>query len=614
MPTNKEHKQLLNLLILEEKNLSDIYARLSNELSSVFVRFKLAKGRGVWTNNPTVKEKLDVILKNYHSELLNHITAKTAGAWDLAERQNDDFVKGYIGKTPLKEEQSNLLFNRNNEALLAFQNRVSGGFTLSDRVWNLTTQTRGQMEAFLGEGLTEGRSAKNLAKDLKQYLKEPDKQFRRVRNKQTGKLMLSNPAKNYHPGRGVYRSSFKNALRLSRNEINIAYRTADHERRQKLPFVVGVKVNLSPAHPEYDICDELQGEYPKNFLFTGWHPNCLCFTTSKLLPRDQFKQYLKTGKIEKGAFTNTIPQNAANYIKNNSERLKSLSNTPYFLANNFKPTKTGYALKSGIGSLTAPKAPRVSKALPKAAPANKVAPKTEAFKPIKNIPQLDKFLADFAKTNPFYYARGYKYLKATASTTSNGYTRMNGDIYLRRNIIKEISAGINNIKQGIPTTLSQETAISTLHHEMLHNANIPGNMRLSNGQTKIMEMANEYVSRKRLPEFMQKLGGELQNPILTYDRTNTGYNHMVRNLDTITSALDCDKNLFLIDLEKTLINERYDHQYSNMILTIERHMKVKAPRALIVEFIGAATELEPNYFKTSYLGPKISNLLKAKKR
>ena len=26
--------------------------------------------------------------------------------------------------------------------------------------------------------------------------------------------------------------------------------------------------------PFYDICDELQGIYPKTFKWTGWHPHC----------------------------------------------------------------------------------------------------------------------------------------------------------------------------------------------------------------------------------------------------------------------------------------------------------------------------------------------------
>ena len=53
---------------------------------------------------------------------------------------------------------------------------------------------------------------------------------------------------------------------------------------QQLDFILGIEVHLSNNHtclnakgepePFYDICDELQGRYPKDFKFTGWHPLC----------------------------------------------------------------------------------------------------------------------------------------------------------------------------------------------------------------------------------------------------------------------------------------------------------------------------------------------------
>lgn len=80
-------------------------------------------------------------------------------------------------------------------------------------------------------------------------------------------------------GRGVYRSSRKNALRLAATEINMAYRYADNVRWQSEPFIRGIRIRLSGNHtlngkPFYDICDELQGDYPKSFMWSGWHPRC----------------------------------------------------------------------------------------------------------------------------------------------------------------------------------------------------------------------------------------------------------------------------------------------------------------------------------------------------
>ena len=85
-------------------------------------------------------------------------------------------------------------------------------------------------------------------------------------------------------------------MRLARTETNIAYRTADYDRQQDLDFVVGIEVHLSGNHTckgvkgeFHDICDELQGRYPKDFKFTGWHPNCRCYTTTILKTPEEFK-------------------------------------------------------------------------------------------------------------------------------------------------------------------------------------------------------------------------------------------------------------------------------------------------------------------------------------
>ena len=96
-------------------------------------------------------------------------------------------------------------------------------------------------------GIRSGKSAAAMTRDLRQYLQHPDKLFRRVRDEH-GLLKLSQAAKDFHPGRGVYRSSYMNARRLAATETNIAYRTADHLRWQKMDFVVGIEIVLSNNH------------------------------------------------------------------------------------------------------------------------------------------------------------------------------------------------------------------------------------------------------------------------------------------------------------------------------------------------------------------------------
>ena len=167
---------------------------------------------------------------------------------------------------------------------------------------------------------------------------------------QHGILRLSQAAKDYHPGQGVYRSSYKNARRLTATETNIAYHTADHDRWQKMDFVVGIEIKLSgnhtclgsdgKPHPFYDICDELQGKYPKDFKFTGWHPHCRCFATPILKTWEEMAaddERILSGEEPTTESVNTVrdmPDKFKQWTEANQERIDRAKSLPYFIKDN----------------------------------------------------------------------------------------------------------------------------------------------------------------------------------------------------------------------------------------------------------------------------------------
>ncbi|MBS9774590.1 MAG: hypothetical protein KGV59_05470 [Tenacibaculum sp.] len=344
MPQPLQHKELINLLLRQEWYMQRLYANLSNDLASILRRYKVKGKKNIWQGNVEVKKELNALIKRYEKIYFNHISEQIKQGLELSHKHSDNLVNNYIKGLNVPEKQKKKYFKRNNEALNNFINRSHNGYTLSDRVWNITKQNREHIDNFIKAGLTEGRSASKLSRDIREYLKEPNKRFRRVRD-ENGKLVLSNPAKNYKSGQGVYRSSYKNALRLARNEVNIAYRTADHERRKNMNFVLGVVVKTSGAHKGKCICDELAGEYPKDFKFTGWHPQCLCYTTSKLMDTKDFVKYLK-GEKQPTGHTKNIPKRAEKFIKLHSDKLKSYKAKPLYISDNFKYVKDeGYVYK-----------------------------------------------------------------------------------------------------------------------------------------------------------------------------------------------------------------------------------------------------------------------------
>ena len=327
-------RKLLGLIAYQDRQMNALYNRTSREISLVLSKYKVKSKKNLWLGNAGAKKEIDLIMAGFASNMIGMIKGNMGNSWNMADDCNDKVVNKYLKGQKVSDEAKESMMYRNPNALNAFVNRRRVGLNLSNRVWNITKESKKQLEQLLGSGVMDGRSAQGMATDLRRFLKEPNKQFRRVRN-EAGKLVLSNPAKDYHPGQGVYRSSYKNALRLARNEVNMSYRHNDHLRRQNMPFVTGITVHLSNSHPTYDICDELQGDYPKTFKFGGWHPNCICFTTAKLLSKKEFIDYQNTGKIDASKNVKGIPRSAKVYLKKNAKTLRGYKNPPYFLNDNF---------------------------------------------------------------------------------------------------------------------------------------------------------------------------------------------------------------------------------------------------------------------------------------
>ena len=194
-------------------------------------------------------------------------------------------------------------------------------------------------------------------------------------------------------------------------------------------------------------------------------------------------------------------------------------------------------------------------------------------KPLKTTKDLSNHFQTFAKENKEFFQRGFKEIKITRSKTANGYTDMNGSIALRSEIADLCKEAINSIRSGKPTTLAQEKALSTLHHELWHNANKPGNMRMSKDQTKTMELANEFVARKTLPAFMEKLGGKLQNKELTETRDNTAYNRMVVNYDKLIKWAGAKEKKVVEAVKKSLVEEKYTEQMKGLVSAVSNNSK-----------------------------------------
>lgn len=297
---------------------------------------------------PNVRAHVQKAVTGLASNITAVVEAGSRREWLFACRKNDEFIASVMDTSQLGKERLQGMQDRNLDALQAFQKRKVDGMGLSQRVWKYAGQYKAQIELGLDVGLGEGRSAQQLSRDLRQNLNDPDRLFRRVRDKR-GNLQLSKAAKAFHPGIGVYRSSAKNAARLARSEINMAYRESDWLRWQQLDFVTGFEVKRSNHEPrcKCKLCERLAGRYPKWFKFKGWHPQCLCYETAILMDEEDFdaqklsdlKSALYGREYRKLAVKNVVadvPEGFKEWVAENAGKQAGWGSTPYFIRDNFK--------------------------------------------------------------------------------------------------------------------------------------------------------------------------------------------------------------------------------------------------------------------------------------
>ena len=273
----RDHAKYVALM---QKRMQDILDSYEREITRLAGAVTTDPGRPFrFADHPALKARYEKLIKDMEAELQQAVESGVKNEWGRADRKNDALAIGVVGSAEKAAARGCL--RRNEDALTAFIGRKAAGMTLSDRVWQYTNQYDAQIQAAIDVALIDGKSAAELSRDVRSYLVHPDTLFRRVRDER-GVLHLSQNAKAFHPGQGVYRSAYMNARRMAATEINMAYRTSDYMRVQQMDFVVGIEVHLSGNHnckgippgQFFDICDELQGKYPKTFKFVGWHPHC----------------------------------------------------------------------------------------------------------------------------------------------------------------------------------------------------------------------------------------------------------------------------------------------------------------------------------------------------
>jgi len=322
-----------------ERLLRRIQSGSINQINSAFLDMIRSLTQTMYANpihdpeiNRALRKEVVRIRKQFTNTYNSILSSYNEKAISLSQRKNLDQINSYIRGLEVKTGLVQEWLGRPNSPVVKI---VSG------RVWNITKGFYKNLNYVLKSGLLEGKSANDIKIQLTRLLNQPERmdinELRRQGFVRSGGerayRKLEKEILNYKPGRGIYKSSKKNAYRLARTEINRAYRAQDNDIRQRLPFVIGIEVKLSASHPFFDICDDMQGTYPKDFNFMGWHPNCICYSVPVMATKDQAAKLI-ANKPVKIARVERIPKRAQNYVEKRAKKFSEKK--PWFVDENKK--------------------------------------------------------------------------------------------------------------------------------------------------------------------------------------------------------------------------------------------------------------------------------------
>lgn len=348
--TSKQQKeQLNNLFAVYNKRLGRLYSDYVKKLTS------LGYGEDVledvvlfnFDNFPQLKARLNDIFNDYYqNSLLCYKSGITDGV-ALAYNHDEMVIGGYSVLT-----DKAIRVARDTAAATFISNRLKtkNGLNLAQIIWNYCQQTKSEFEMAMSDtiadGIKKGSSAEEVGKSIRKYLNDPDMMYRRyhtIKVQKNGKKkdvvtwrrrriidgkvrFVEEPLEKV--GMGIYRSARKNALRVARTEINSAYHKARNERWQNEPFVIGQYIHVSPQHNIDDICNDLEGRYPKDYVWISWHPQCICTSDPITIQGEEKKEFYKrlmagedmSNYVSPFAVL-TMPEKYNQYIKDNSEAI-----------------------------------------------------------------------------------------------------------------------------------------------------------------------------------------------------------------------------------------------------------------------------------------------------
>lgn len=285
--TVKARADWVNYINLQNKALYDLYQNYADELAR-----ELAKSQYKGEIPPGAQARLNKVVKGsiptFRKQIAGSIKRGISRSVDYAfitqilsldaagmSQRMIQLGSSFIGRggkvirwDAAKETFLKSTWGRMNksavDATLAWK---PGGLAFSERVWDITYQSQKQMLRIIQSGVLEGKSAAELSRELRGFLVQPE-------------TLRGRALRDLRPGRGVYRSAYKNAMRLARTELNRAFVEGTYRYALQKTWIDGYiwrrgglgncSSGECPANADQFFPKDEPPDIPP-------HPHCLCY-------------------------------------------------------------------------------------------------------------------------------------------------------------------------------------------------------------------------------------------------------------------------------------------------------------------------------------------------
>lgn len=283
--------------IRTEKDIDSLLRSLSKEAQKEILKIAGGKDKELNELTPYVVA-LSPLLTKFWDEVedVSYLRSNNVSNFvvNREKKHFKDYVKSLKAAAPKTKQKAISKFEKTglkeyDQYLERTKNLIKGrqlfdGKTIGNRIVSLKGSTKRNVQNILAVGIKEGKSARNIAKDIDGYIypktgiyKSPFAYYRERFGKSTTSKIFGNLIKKGYISKG---SISYQAMRIARTEVNLTARNTMRRLYKDASFVKGYKWHLSASHPDIGCeCEELASRKILSEVPDLPHPTCMCYVT-----------------------------------------------------------------------------------------------------------------------------------------------------------------------------------------------------------------------------------------------------------------------------------------------------------------------------------------------